>query len=257
MNLEKKLFLKHSLNQISEYKMDTSKTSCYGLSKSKNEFLAKIENNGVWDENLAKNIDYKERFFKIKKFMPHCKTKSMDIHFPPSMNKDARNFSRSKYFENNGVLPLPNKNNLLCVQNLKNTVYSQFPSLSKNGFNKSLHIISKFQKENEMIFQQFQKDKEKLGKIINSEKKRNIMIKEEKKEYFQGLENINKNFQALHFDPNDKTSKDATKFISYMEFQNSIKDKEYLVGKYKKEIDEQVSKIYKEYHEKRGRREMN
>ena len=92
--------------------------------------------------------------------------------------------------------------------------------------------------------------------MLKTEKKRQTIIKEEEKEYFSGIENLHKRFQTLHLNPKEGISKDATKFVAYLEFQNSIKDKEYLIGKQKKEIEQQVVETYKEFHERRGRRVM-
>ena len=202
--------------------------------------------------NIEKPIDFKETLFKIKRFHPHCKSKSMEKSLFPLIPKNTQTstFHALKGLDSKIPLPFPNKTNMLFLQNLKTTIYSQ---LSKKDLSHKIHTLYKFQKERDQIKQKFNKDKEKLGLLLRTEKKRNAIIKEEEKEYFSGLETLHKKFQTLHVNPN---SNDASKFVSYMEFQNSVKDKEYLIGKRRKEIEEQVTQTYKEFHEKRGRRVM-
>lgn len=204
---------------------------------------------------LEKTIDFKESLFKIRRFLPHCKSKSMEKtlsgnfssnYLKPVQNNTSfgQNFFENKHF--------PNKTNLLYLQNLKTTIFSQFPNLSKKQFNSP--PIYKFQKEKDFLLQNFNKDKETLSKLLKTEKRRQTVIKEEEKEYFSGLENLHKRFQTVHLNPKEGISKDATKFVAYLDFQNSIKDKEYLIGKQKQQIEQQVAETYKEFHAKRGRR---
>ena len=205
-------------------------------------------------DNLEKTIDFKDSLFKIKRFLPHCKSKSMEKTLFGNFSSNSKpvqinTSSGLKFFENKHF---PNKTNLLYLQNLKTTIFSQFPNLSKKQLNTP--PIYKFQKEKEFLLQKFNKDKEKLSKLLKTEKRRQTVIKEEEKEYFSGLENLHKRFQTLHLNPKEGISKDATKFVAYLDFQNSIKDKEYLIGKQKKEIEQQVAETYKEFHKGRGRR---
>lgn len=205
-------------------------------------------------DNIGKSIDFKESLFKIKRFLPHCKSKSMEKTLSANFSSNLKpntSFGQ-KIFENQHF---QNKTNLLFLQNLKTTIFSQFPKLSQKQFKtESPPPIYKFQKEKDLLLQKFNKDKEKLSKLLKTEKRRQTIIKEEEKEYFSGLESLHKRFQTLHLNPKEGISKDATKFVAYLDFQNLIKDKEYLIGKQKKEIEQQVAETYKEFHAKRGRR---
>ena len=240
MNFDRNLFFKHSL---------------HNTSKSSNHFPIILTTEDL-DLDLkskidypSKKIEYKEKLFKVIMFSPRRKAKSIDqVNFQAeNLKLETKNCLIKKKYGDSSKIPKPNKINLLFLQTLKQKI--DFASLVKSQKDESL--FRSLQKEKILAALNFSKEKENLRNLLKFENKRSSI--EESDFFFEKLQKVNKKFQTVHFNSKEGISQDPNKFMNYMEFQNSIKDKDYLLNRNKKEIDAQFAKFYQEYHKSKGR----
>ena len=233
MNFENNLLLKLSINKTSN---------------SKNEFPSAFPKN----EALSKDFQYKENLFKVKTFHSR-KAKSFDHTYNQMETKDSfKKFTFKKTDENGILIPKPNKNNLQYIENLKKKIGNEVSFINKPT--KKENFISLLQKEKIMKIQKYLKDKESLRIMLKIEKRRTNIITEEENAFMDSIQKMNSRFKSIDLNASNGTFHDPNKLLSYMEFQNAVKDKDYLLGKNKRDIELQVFQAYQEYNEKKGRR---
>lgn len=206
------------------------------------------------NNDISKTFEYKEKFFKVKKNGSHQKSMSNSQNYFQGITFGKTNFHdliTKKELEITTIVPKPNKSNQLNIDIMKKTISNEILKLKP----RRSESFSKYFKEKNIAAQKFNKEKESLRNMLILQKNRRSKLKLDFEEnpIFKKLENMNQNFQIIQSNAKNGISKDPSKFIIYMDFQNEVKDKEFLLTNQKKNIEEQVLNVCKEYHQKKSK----